>query len=290
MSQHDMNIANGPGATFRADLNNALAALVSQSSGAVAPSPTYPCQLWADTGTGRIRQRDSANTQWFDLGPLDTASRYPGRLIGVQVFTANGTYTPTSGLVTAVIEAQGGGAAGAGLATPSAGNVSLGAPGTSGSYAKGRFTAAAIGASQAVTVGLGGTAASNTAGGNGGTSSVGSLITAPGGVGGGLLNNQTPGAYNGNGSSAGTPTGASIVQSIGTCPGLSTSISAGSAQAAAGGASLFGGGGIPPVINSNGTASPNYGAGGSGVAGGSGSANLSGGAGKAGIVIIWEYA
>jgi hypothetical protein len=214
----------------------------------------------------------------------------PGRLIGVQVFTANGTYTPTPGMVTAVIESQGGGAAGAGLATPSAGNVSLGAPGTSGSYAKGRFTAAAIGASQAVTVGAGGTVASNTAGGNGGTSSVGSWITAPGGIGGGLLNNQVPGASNGNGGLTSAPTGANIAQSIGTCPSLCTSISASSAQAGAGGASMFGGGGVAPVINSNGIAAPNYGAGGSGVVGGSGSANLSGGAGKAGIVIIWEYA
>jgi hypothetical protein len=213
-----------------------------------------------------------------------------GRLIGVQVFTANGTYTPTPGMVTAVIEDQGGGGAGAGLATPSAGNVSLGAPGTSGSYAKGRFTAAAIGASQAVTVGAGGTAASNTAGGNGGTSSVGSLITAPGGVGGGLLNNQVPGASNGNGAFSSAPTGANIAQSIGTCSSLCTSISASSAQAGAGGASIFGGGGVAPVINSNGISAPNYGAGGSGVVGGSGSANLSGGAGKAGIVIIWEYA
>jgi hypothetical protein len=213
-----------------------------------------------------------------------------GRLIGVQVFTASGTYTPTSGMVTAIIEAQGGGGGGGGLATPSAGNISLGAPGTSGSYAKGRFTAATIGASQAVTIGAGGTFASNTAGGNGGTSSVGSIITAPGGVGGGLLNNQVPGASNGNGSVSGTPTGANIAQSIGTCPSLSTSISASSAQAGAGGASIFGGGGVPPVINGGGTVGQNYGSGGSGVVAGSGGANSAGGGGKAGIVLIWEYA
>jgi hypothetical protein len=213
-----------------------------------------------------------------------------GRLIGVQVFTASGTYTPTPGMTTCIIEAQGGGGAGGGLATPSAGNISLGAPGTSGSYAKGRFTAATIGASQAVTIGAGGTFASNTAGSNGGTSSVGSIITAPGGVGGGLLNNQVPGASNGNGSVSGTPTGANIAQSIGTCPSLSTSISASSAQAGAGGPSIFGGGGVPPVINGGGTVGQNYGSGGSGVVAGSGGANAAGGGGKAGIVFIWEYA
>lgn len=75
MSQHDMNIANGPGASFRADLNGALAALASLSSGASAPSPTFPFQFWADTGTGRLKQRNSANTAWFDMGAIDSALR-----------------------------------------------------------------------------------------------------------------------------------------------------------------------------------------------------------------------
>jgi len=213
-----------------------------------------------------------------------------GRLMGLpQVFFASGTYTPTPGMTSVIFKVQGGGGAGAGLATPSAGNISLGAPGCSGSYAEGRFLAAAIGASQVVTVGAAGAAASNTAGGAGGTSSVGSLITAPGGPGGGLLNNQIPGASNGNGSLAGTPTGANIFQSIGTCPGLCTSLSASSAQSGAGGGSIFGNGGTPPIINGAGVAAQNYGAGGSGVVAGSGGANQAGGAGKIGIVIAYEY-
>ena len=36
MSQHDYDIANAAGASFRADLNNALLASVSQNSGATA--------------------------------------------------------------------------------------------------------------------------------------------------------------------------------------------------------------------------------------------------------------
>lgn len=71
MSQHDMTVDNGPGVVFRGDVNNALKALASQSSGAATPSPTFPCQLWADTGTGRIRQRNAANTAWIDKGPID---------------------------------------------------------------------------------------------------------------------------------------------------------------------------------------------------------------------------
>jgi len=74
MSQHDMDVANGPGLTFRTDMNAALQALASQSSGATAPNPTFPCQIWADTGTSRLRQRNSANTAWVDRGALDAVS------------------------------------------------------------------------------------------------------------------------------------------------------------------------------------------------------------------------
>ncbi|PVZ56576.1 phage tail protein [Pseudomonas sp. B1(2018)] len=73
MSQHDMNVANGPGLTFRTDMNQALVALASQSSGPSAPSPSFPCQVWGDTGTGRLKQRNSANTLWIDRGQLDAA-------------------------------------------------------------------------------------------------------------------------------------------------------------------------------------------------------------------------
>jgi hypothetical protein len=74
MSQHDMDVGNGPGLTFRNDMNAALQALASQSSGAASPTSTFPCQVWADTGTGRLRQRNSANTAWVDRGALDVAS------------------------------------------------------------------------------------------------------------------------------------------------------------------------------------------------------------------------
>lgn len=215
----------------------------------------------------------------------------PGRLIGVQIFNTPGTftYTPTPGMGSVTFRLQGGGAAGGGLTTPSAGNISLGAPGTSGAYAEGRFLAATIGSSQTVTIGAGGLGASNAVGGNGGTTSVGSLITAPGGVGGGILNNQAPGASNGNGASSGTPTGANISRSIGTCPFLSTSNSASSAQAGPGGGSIFGNGGTPSIVNGSGVAAQNYGAGGSGVAAGSGGGAQAGGNGKEGNMIALEY-
>ena len=59
MSQHDFDIANQSGASFRGDLNNALLALVSQSAGSSAPSPTFAHMLWADTTNGLLKQRNA---------------------------------------------------------------------------------------------------------------------------------------------------------------------------------------------------------------------------------------
>lgn len=72
MSQHDMDVANGPGATVRTDVNNALQALASNSAGPLAPATTFPCQWWGDTATGRLKRRNIANSGWIDMGPLDT--------------------------------------------------------------------------------------------------------------------------------------------------------------------------------------------------------------------------
>lgn len=74
MAQHSYSIANQSGASFRSDLNNALSAIVSQNSGAAAPTTTYAYQLWADTTTGLLKQRDAANASWITLGTLGSAN------------------------------------------------------------------------------------------------------------------------------------------------------------------------------------------------------------------------
>ena len=70
MAQHDYIIANQSGAAFRADLNNGLAAIVSQNSGAAQPSTTYAYQWWADTTTGLLKLRNAANSAWITVGTL----------------------------------------------------------------------------------------------------------------------------------------------------------------------------------------------------------------------------
>ena len=71
MAQHDYVIANGTGAAVRSDLNNGLAAIVSQNSGATAPATTYAYMTWADTTAGVMKMRNGANNAWITLYQLD---------------------------------------------------------------------------------------------------------------------------------------------------------------------------------------------------------------------------
>lgn len=69
-----MNLANAAGAAFRADANNSLAALVSNSSGATEPSTMFAYQFWADTTSGLLKQRNAANTAWVTVGTMASAN------------------------------------------------------------------------------------------------------------------------------------------------------------------------------------------------------------------------
>jgi hypothetical protein len=74
MAQHDYSLANQSGLAFRQDLNNALAAIVSQNSGASEPSTTYAYQWWADTTAGVLKLRNAANNAWITIGTLASAN------------------------------------------------------------------------------------------------------------------------------------------------------------------------------------------------------------------------
>ena len=70
MATHDYVIANGTGAAVRSDLNDALAAIVSQNSNSTEPATTYAYQWWADTTTGLLKIRNAANSDWVTIGTL----------------------------------------------------------------------------------------------------------------------------------------------------------------------------------------------------------------------------
>lgn len=212
-----------------------------------------------------------------------------GRLIGVRVLTASATYTPTAGMVTCVVEVQGGGGAGGGSVVTAAAQYSRGGGGGSGAYACGRFTSAQVGASLAVTIGAGGVAASGVAGGAGGTTSFGALMSAPGGGGGATTGATSSTSFNlAPGGDGGAVSAGGLVNEKGS-PGLHGFIISSNVLAGIGAASKFGGGGYY-VLSGNGVNSTSKGAGGGGASSNPSEAAFVGGTGGAGLVIVWEYA
>jgi len=71
MATHDYIISNASGAAVRSDLNNALAAIVSNNSAATEPTTTYAYMWWADTTAGQLKIRNAANDGWVVLQELD---------------------------------------------------------------------------------------------------------------------------------------------------------------------------------------------------------------------------
>ena len=64
MAQEDYVIADQTGVSFLGDLNNTLAAIVSNNSGATQPSIMYAFQWWYDTNVGVLKLRNAANNAW----------------------------------------------------------------------------------------------------------------------------------------------------------------------------------------------------------------------------------
>lgn len=91
MSQHDYDIANGTGSAVRADINNALGAVVTNNSGSAAPTVTFPFMTWADTANDTLWMRNAANTAWINKGALSiSASDYAKKSINqIQILSAS---------------------------------------------------------------------------------------------------------------------------------------------------------------------------------------------------------
>ena len=71
MSQHDLTIDNQGFPAFRSDLNNALQALGSNSSGTSAPSTTFANQLWYDTTNDILKIRNADNDAWIAVASFN---------------------------------------------------------------------------------------------------------------------------------------------------------------------------------------------------------------------------
>lgn len=82
MSQHDFEIANQTSNAARTDINNALQALASSSSGTSAPGTTYANQLWYDTTNNYLKIRDEGNSTWITIGEVDQTNNRFNPIIG----------------------------------------------------------------------------------------------------------------------------------------------------------------------------------------------------------------
>lgn len=76
MAQHDFTIDNQTFPSTRSDINSALQALASLSSGASAPSTTFAYQLWVNTTSDPniLNIRNSANNAWVEIGEVNQSS------------------------------------------------------------------------------------------------------------------------------------------------------------------------------------------------------------------------
>ncbi len=204
-----------------------------------------------------------------------------------QVFTGNGTYTPTTNMKYCIIECVGGGGGGGGAANSGAGGYNSGGGGGGGSYARLVASAATVGASQSVTVGAsanGGTAGNN-AGTAGNDTSVGTICIGKGGGAGAGSVTATGGA----GGVAGTGDFKVPGQAGGF--GIGATILTVQVAVAGGGHSGlgFGAGGTALGAQGTGTAGSNYGGGGAGGRSVAAGGAAAGGAGAQGLVVITEF-
>jgi len=93
MSQHDFDIANQEAIDARTDINNALKALASLSSGATAPTTTYANMLWYDTNTSTLKMRAEADDAWISIGYLDQSTDTFALFDDTKVVNSGGTQT-----------------------------------------------------------------------------------------------------------------------------------------------------------------------------------------------------
>jgi hypothetical protein len=71
--QHDYAIANQGFPAFRSDLNDALAAIVSNNSGATEPTTMFAHQIWVDTAANPsvLKIRNADNDAWITIGTIN---------------------------------------------------------------------------------------------------------------------------------------------------------------------------------------------------------------------------
>jgi hypothetical protein len=181
MAQADQTVQNATFPTVRADINNNLAALFTDSSGATAPTVTVAFQDWIDTsGTNPLwKKRNAANNAWITVatitgsaiafeGTLPSQTGNAGEYLttdgtvaswgsivsginAANVFASSGNWTCPAGVQKVLVTVIGGGGGGSGA---DQGAARAGKSGGCGGYGTGVLTVTP-GTVYTVTVGSG---------------------------------------------------------------------------------------------------------------------------------------
>ncbi|HBS7236682.1 TPA: phage tail protein [Klebsiella pneumoniae] len=214
-----------------------------------------------------------------------------GRLLGVpRVITSSGMFTKSSGAKKWRIRVLGAGAGSSAAPATRNGEVSISNGGGAGAYAEGIYDVSEL-TSAMVTIGtggVGGTAAS-LYGGDGGTTSVGTLISAPGGKAGLPAGPAIPPFQPVANTNSNSPTGWNIIGTSGSGSEAAVAVSTSYAAGSRGANSQLGVGGSVPAINTPANTGGGYGSGASGCSNGPSQPVKAGAAGRDGMVIIEEY-
>ncbi len=218
----------------------------------------------------------------------------PGMLLGWQLFTTSGTYTPPVGATELYIEAVGSGGCGGAAQATSTGQMSVGGGGGAGAYGAAWETGGI--SSLTVTIGAVPTCVTTNGGNTVGNASTvagsGWTLMAPGGragFGSGVLSAANVQSGGGPSAVATVGTGALILGAGAPgCPGIAISSTGG--VGGCGGTSQWGGGGGSNSTSGTAAAAVGYGSGGGGAwNGASTGAATAGGTPTAGAVLIFAY-
>jgi len=118
MATHDYVIANDTAANVRADLNNALAAIVSNNSSATAPATTYANMWWYDSTNDILKIRNEADTDWIDVFTVNqTDSQIEFTTVNATNYGDGTDSVPASAVLEGTAKVHGASLAGA-AATP----------------------------------------------------------------------------------------------------------------------------------------------------------------------------
>ncbi|HCF8308796.1 TPA: hypothetical protein NIW23_005206 [Klebsiella pneumoniae] len=289
---------NGANVISQADYL-ALAALVSGFSSGKASSAQVNKALRQATVMANVLAQfiaDSANVDVLDDGNIaailsNLKNSMPGRLLGVQVVTSSALITKSAGAKKWRIRALGAGAGSSAAPATDAGQVSISNGGGAGAYAEGIYDVSAL-SSATVTIGSGGVGgtAISPYGGDGGTTSVGTLISAPGGKAGLPAGPAIPPFQPVANTNSNSPTGWNIIGTSGSGSEAAVAVSTSYAAGSRGANSQLGVGGSVPAINMPANTGGGYGSGASGCSNGVSQSLKPGASGRDGVVIIEEYA